>query len=202
MLKQLNYLISFLDKFILTQKDTNTEVPWTAEEIAWKSDRETKFKNPTGDISGFSKPPRWFQNVTNLGIEDKEIGVGVGLVNQDFINWMRVAAFPTFRKLYRKLNHGKNTTFAHGLPAGNYKLTIQYSEFDNQSFIGFLRCYCYKVLKNSMNTFIRLATFKINFGTGLFVGFLIHLKKGDFTKKIFRVKTTFGRQKYIHCYLQ
>lgn len=142
MLKQLNYLISFLDKFILTQKDTNTEVPWTAEDIAWKSDRETKFKNPTGDISGFSKPPRWFQNVTNLGIEDKEIGVGVGLVNQDFINWMRVAAFPTFRKLYRKLNHGKNTTFAHGLPAGNYKLTIHYSEFDNQSFIGFLRCYC------------------------------------------------------------
>ena len=142
MLKQLNYLISFLDKFILTQKDTNTEVPWTAEYIAWKSDRETKFKNPTGDISGFSKPPRWFQNVTNLGIEDKEIGVGVGLVNQDFINWMRVAAFPTFRKLYRKLNHGKNTTFAHGLPAGNYKLTIQYSEFDNQSFIDFLRCFC------------------------------------------------------------
>ena len=142
MLKQLNYLISFLDKFILTRKDTNTKVPWTAEYIAWKSDRETKFKNPTGDISGFSKPPRWFQNVTNLGIEDKEIGVGVGLINQDFINWMRVAAFPTFRKLYRKLNHGKNTTFAQGLPAGNYKLTIQYSEFDNQSFIDFLRCFC------------------------------------------------------------
>ena len=44
-----------------------------------------------------------------------------------------------------------------------------------------------------MNTFIRLATFKINIGTDVFVGFLVLLKKGDFTKKIFRVKTTFGR---------
>lgn len=75
-----------------------------------------------------------------LGMNESKIGRG--LENQDFINWMRVAAFPTFRKLYRKLNHGKNTTFAHGLPAGNYKLTIQYSEFDNQSFIDFLRCFC------------------------------------------------------------
>ena len=133
MLKQLNYGVWFLDKFILKQKDYNTEVPWTAEDISWKSDRETKFKNPTGNTSGFAKPQRWFQNVTYLGIEDKEIGIGIGLVNQDFINWMRVAAFPNFRKLYRKLSHRKNTTFADGLPAGNYKLTIQYSELENQS---------------------------------------------------------------------
>ena len=142
MLKQLNYGIWFLDKFILRQKDTNTKkVPWTAKDIAWKSDRETKFRNPTGDISGFSKPPRWFQNVTNLGIEDGQIGVGDGLVNQDFINWMRVAAFPTFRKLYRKLNRGKNT-FADGLPAGDYKLTIQYSELENLLVIDFLSYCC------------------------------------------------------------
>lgn len=38
---------------------------------------------------------------------------------------MRTAAFPTFRKLYRRLR--REDSFADGLPAGNYSLSISYS---------------------------------------------------------------------------
>jgi hypothetical protein len=37
-----------------------------------------------------------------------------GYTNQDFIVWMRTAALPTFRKLYRKLDQA--------LPAGQYQV--------------------------------------------------------------------------------
>ena len=65
-----------------------------------------------------------------------ESKVGRGLENQDFINWMRVAAFPTFRKLYRKLDHAKDAIFADRLPAGKYELKIEYSEFQDQLVTG------------------------------------------------------------------
>jgi hypothetical protein len=38
---------------------------------------------------------------------------------------MRVAAFPTFRKLYRKLV--READFKQGLPKGDYELTIDYN---------------------------------------------------------------------------
>ena len=69
-----------------------------------------------------------------LGMNESK--VGHGLENQDFINWMRVAAFPTFRKLYRKLDHAKEPIFADRLPAGKYELTIEYSELYDQSVTG------------------------------------------------------------------
>lgn len=50
-----------------------------------------------------------------------------GLQNEDLIVWMRTAAFPNFRKLYRIIDHSV-TPFNEGLPAGNYKLNIQYSK--------------------------------------------------------------------------
>lgn len=48
-----------------------------------------------------------------------------GYKNDDFIIWMRVAAFPTFKNLYRRLS--RTNEFADGLPAGNYVLHISYS---------------------------------------------------------------------------
>ena len=48
-----------------------------------------------------------------------------GFKNQDFIVWMRTAAFSTFRKLYRKIIHEND--FNNGLPKGEYQLDINYS---------------------------------------------------------------------------
>ena len=68
-----------------------------------------------------------------------------GYKNEDLIVWMRAAAFPSFRKFYRRIDHfttgniagdddseEKNAAapdtelFTSGLPAGNYTLTVGY----------------------------------------------------------------------------
>ena len=52
----------------------------------------------------------WRTDVHNLGTANDDLtyrhlsgSSGVGFRNEDFIVWMRTAAFPTFRKLYRKI---------------------------------------------------------------------------------------------------
>jgi hypothetical protein len=71
-------------------------------------------------------PPHWPQPVSSLGG-----GSDTGYENEDLIVWMRTAAFPTFRKLYRRVDHrpasaGGKEAFERGLPAGNYTLSIAY----------------------------------------------------------------------------
>lgn len=49
-----------------------------------------------------------------------------GYKNEDLIVWMRTAALPTFRKLYRRISHNTQQ-FTEGLPEGEYQFTIEYS---------------------------------------------------------------------------
>ena len=79
-----------------------------------------------------------------------------GYKNEDLIVWMRAAAFPSFRKLYRRIDHSSSAVtgvtaaddddddddddgdaddeenavgkelFTSGLPAGNYTLSVGY----------------------------------------------------------------------------
>lgn len=48
-----------------------------------------------------------------------------GFINEDFIVWMRTAALPTFRKLYRLIERKNN--LQPTLQAGKYSLEITYS---------------------------------------------------------------------------
>jgi len=75
--------------------------------IAWKSDKEKKFKNPPPSVVGVRVIPDF---------ED-----------EDFIVWMRTAGLPDFKKLYRIIDTK--------LVQGEYKVTVQ-SNYPVDSFSG------------------------------------------------------------------
>lgn len=107
---------------------TMEEVKLLKTEIAWPSDRKIKFKNPSGplnDTGAFRDtvhPPYWTHNVWQLDPTNPENN---GYENEDLMVWMRSAAFPTFRKLYRRINHGAQG-FKFGFPEGEYRLEVDY----------------------------------------------------------------------------
>lgn len=72
-------------------------------------------------ILGTTKPVNWRKAVYML---DEEADNN-GFINEDFIVWMRTAALPTFRKLYRLIERKNN--LQPTLQAGKYFLNITYS---------------------------------------------------------------------------
>jgi len=93
---------------------------------------------------GTATPFSWHRPVYELDVHNASNN---GYKNEDLIVWMRAAAFPSFRKLYRRVDqssssttvttadHGDNTEaekivgrelFTSGLPAGNYTLSVGY----------------------------------------------------------------------------
>ncbi|KAM4795412.1 cell cycle control protein 50B-like [Rhinophrynus dorsalis] len=127
----------FNDVFSLFYKDNGTyvEVPLTGKGIAWWTDYNIKYRNPTNgsanlsDIfQGTAKPKNWSTPAYNLSDDPNNNG----FINEDFLVWMRTAALPTFRKLYRRIETGN---FTAGLPVGEYLLKIVYN-YPVQSFNG------------------------------------------------------------------
>ena len=111
-------------EFLGNEKKNRTMVQTTYKNIAWKSDRETKFQNPDklSEFDDFAKPPNWPKPANELDPEEPNNN---GFQNQGFIVWMRTAAFPKFRKPYRKVDH--DNTFRDSLPKGKYMLHVHYS---------------------------------------------------------------------------
>ena len=117
-----------------------TEVGVTGKGIAWESDKEYKFRNPDGNnelealkaaFKDTVKPKDWQKEIWDLDPTDTENN---GFQNEDLIVWMRTAALPNFRKLYRKVVH--SGTFAEGLPYKfKYRLNIGYN-FEVAQFQG------------------------------------------------------------------
>jgi hypothetical protein len=103
-------------------------VPLLKTGIAWPFEKELQFRNPSGNslsqaFKGYAKPDSWKKNVWEL---DPNSTDNNGFQNEDFIVWMRTAALPTFRKLYRRIDHSMGG-FTEGLPKGNYTLFVEYS---------------------------------------------------------------------------
>ncbi|KAG0692481.1 Cell cycle control protein 50A [Chionoecetes opilio] len=115
------------DSLKLFPMGKDNELKLIKTDIAWPSDRTMKFNNPPGkldDTGAFKntlKPPYWSKNVWELSNDPSNNGYE----NEDLIVWMRSAAFPTFRKLYGKIDHTM-TGFKYGFPEGKYYLEVQY----------------------------------------------------------------------------
>ncbi|XP_053312911.1 cell cycle control protein 50C-like [Spea bombifrons] len=129
----------FNDTIILSYHPNTSaaiQVPVLKTGNTWWSDKNVKFRNPKPEenliqaFAGSARPPYWQKPVYLLDSQDL---LNNGYVNDDFINWMRVAAFPTFRKLYRRLSPIR--PFTNGLPAGNYSYSIEYN-FPVSKFFG------------------------------------------------------------------
>ncbi|XP_038622263.1 cell cycle control protein 50C-like isoform X1 [Tachyglossus aculeatus] len=106
---------------------TRITVPLLKSGITWWTDKHVKFQNPksrnlSAAFAGTARPPYWNKPIYELDEKDWKNN---GFTNDDFIVWMRVAAFPTFKNLYRRLSRIQQ--FAEGLPAGNYSFTISYN---------------------------------------------------------------------------
>ncbi|XP_037603398.1 cell cycle control protein 50B [Sebastes umbrosus] len=118
----------FNDTFKLYQIVNGTKklVPFDGKGIAWWTDYNVKYRNPSvtplkDAFNGTVKPLFWPRPAYELDTADP---ANNGFINQDFLVWMRRAALPDFRKLYRRITEGD---YKEGLPAGNYSLEIAYN---------------------------------------------------------------------------
>lgn len=124
--------ICFLDVLklhVINNEKKREEVPLLRTGIAWDSDKNIKFRNPPGNLTEafekFGKPKAWKLPVYKL---DEENPNNNGFQNEDLIVWMRTAALPTFRKLYRRIDHEK-PNYMDGLRRGQYELEIEYCNY-------------------------------------------------------------------------
>lgn len=103
--------------------------------IAWPTDLKRRYKNPK-EFSDenhtiwkhFTKPRDWSRTIWDLDPTDPENN---GVQNEDFVVWMRTAAFSNFQKLYRIIRPSAQKDILGDddtLPAGKYLLEINYSK--------------------------------------------------------------------------
>ena len=122
---------NFLDVIKLRKDNsdgTTQRIDLNRHGIAWQSDKQYKFKNPSEeDMDGktlkeyleenTATPTDWIKPLWELDTKNE---TNNGLQNEDLIVWMRTAAFPNFRKLHRIINEN--------LQAGDYTFEIDYSK--------------------------------------------------------------------------
>jgi len=117
---------SLFDDNIKLFDSADNKIYLESKGIAWESDKKYKFQNPEVPDNYTSlkhyledvtlSPPNWKKKLWELDLDNS---TNNGLLNEDLIVWMRTAAFPNFRKLYRKIDRD--------LEAGDYMLKIEYN---------------------------------------------------------------------------
>uniref|UniRef100_A0A2I3MBH6 Cell cycle control protein 50A n=1 Tax=Papio anubis TaxID=9555 RepID=A0A2I3MBH6_PAPAN len=116
-----------LELFLIGNDSYPVPIALKKKGIAWWTDKNVKFRNPPGGDSleerfkGTTKPVNWLKPVYMLDSDPDNNG----FINEDFIVWMRTAALPTFRKLYRLIE--RKSDLHPTLPAGRYSLNITYN---------------------------------------------------------------------------
>jgi hypothetical protein len=128
------------ESMFITQHHDVEYIKINRTNIAWVTDKAYMYKNPDNMSlfdSEWAKPPNWGQPANQLDSEDP---ANNGFMNEHFLVWMRIGAFPYVRKFYGRVfcdrsyvnrtqprDDDQKQFYEEGLPAGNYTMTIAYN---------------------------------------------------------------------------
>lgn len=120
-----NSLFNDTFQLFMVSQNSDERIDLLETDIAWPTDKEAKYKNPSRRVfANSSHPPYWRKNALEL---DPYHQGNNGYKNEHLMVWLRTAAFPSFKKLWARVDHDQNILWRTKLPKGRYAILIDYS---------------------------------------------------------------------------